>query len=453
MTGNLNVVRLAVRESYSQIRTLARGFGQRDSLAQSVLWLYVVQASTYLLPVISLTYLARVLSVETFGLIAYAQAFAGNFALLTEYGFNMTATREVAAQRDDSAALSRIFSGVMAAKSFLLGVSLIIFTLSLFVNERLAAHKSVLLVSFTITLGYLLFPIWLFQGLQLMKQVAFRDLLAKGVVILILVSMVHSDRDILWAAFAPAAGLILAGIMGLLSVRRLTAVRFTPPPMDEIRRQLVVGWPMFIGSSVGSIMLSMGILVVGARSMEEVGYFNVAFRIAVVARMVNGPLSTVLFSHLSHKAARSEAEAREFVRKYARLLSLPFLFVSVLLALTIPWMIPICFGPRYAMSILPMAILSFTAFTQAWSAVYSTYFMLPCGYDRQWLWIIGCTTVAGIIIAPMALIFWRGSVVLSYYWVLGDLTVALACRQFYLMRARRAAAETGISDSLPGQSQ
>ena len=76
MTSNLNVVRLALRESYTQIRNLARGFGQRDSLAQSVLWLYVVQASTYLLPVISLTYLARVLSVETFGLIGYAQAFA-----------------------------------------------------------------------------------------------------------------------------------------------------------------------------------------------------------------------------------------------------------------------------------------------------------------------------------------------------------------------------------------
>ena len=445
MTGNLNVVRLAVRESYSQIRDLARGFGQRDSLAQSVLWLYVVQASTYLLPVISLTYLARILSVETFGLIAYAQAFAGNFALLTEYGFNMTATREVAAHRDDPAALSRIFSGVMAAKVFLLCVSLIIFTLSLFINDRLAAHKPVLLVSFTITLGYLLFPIWLFQGLQLMKQVAFRDLLAKGLVILILVLLVHGDGDVLWAVFAPAAGLILSGIMGLLNVRRLTAVRFTMPPIDEVRRQLAVGWPMFIGSAVGPIMLSMGILVVGAQSMEEVGYFNVAFRVAVVARMVNGPLSTVLFSHLSHKAASSEAEAREFVRKYARLLSLPFFIVSVLLAVTIPWMIPVIFGPRYAMAILPMAVLSFTVFTQAWSAVYSTYFMLPCGYDRQWLWIIGCMTVASML----ALIYWRG----SYYWVFGDLSVALACRQFYRMRARRAAAAGELSPAIEAQSQ
>ena len=171
-------------------------------------------------------------------------------------------------------------------------------------------------------------------------------------------------------------------------------------------------------------MLSMGILLVGAKSMEEVGYFNVAFRMATVARMVNVPLSTVLFSHLSHKAASSEAEAREFVRKYARLLSLPFFLVSVLLAVTIPWMIPVIFGPRYAMSILPMAILSFSAFTQAWSAVYSTYFMLPCGYDRQWLWIIGCATVASMILVPLALIYWRG----SYYWVIGDLSVALACR-------------------------
>ena len=96
------------------------------------------------------------------------------------------------------------------------------------------------------------------------------------------------------------------------------------------------------------------------------------------------------------------------------------------------------------MAILPMAILSFSAFTQAWSAVYSTYFMLPCGYDRQWLWIVSCTNLVCLALAPLALTYWRGSVVLSLYWVGGDLTVALACRQFYRMRARRAAAGDGI---------
>ncbi len=432
-------------ELWRQTRQLAQGFRQRDSLAQNVLWLYVVQLSTYLLPVISLTYLARVFSVETFGLVAYAQAFAANFALLTEYGFNLSATREIAAHREDPKELSRIFSEVMVAKVMLLAVGLVIFTISVLAVPRFAAHKLLLLTAFTITVGYLLFPVWLFQGLQLMKQVAFRDLLAKLVVVLLLVAFVHGDEDILWATSAPAAALMVAGLLGLRQVYRITPVRFVSTSWDGVRRQLAVGWPMFLSSALGSLLLSTGILVVGWQSLEEVGYFNAAFRIASLVRMINIPLQTVLFSHISHKAAQSEAEAVRFVQKYRVLLSLPFLAASALMAATLPWMIPFFFGHRYDMSRLPMAILSFSAFAQAWSFLYSTYFMLPCGYDRQWFRIVVLASTASLLLALASLYLWRGSIALSCYAVISDLLVAVGCRQFYLTRARTLQSSATVS--------
>ncbi|MGA8298128.1 MAG: oligosaccharide flippase family protein [Terriglobales bacterium] len=54
---------------------------------RNILWLFSLQGLNYLVPLAVLPYLVRVLGIERYGLIAFAQSFAQYFVVLTDYGF------------------------------------------------------------------------------------------------------------------------------------------------------------------------------------------------------------------------------------------------------------------------------------------------------------------------------------------------------------------------------
>ena len=93
-------------------------------------YLSLLQVAGYVFPLISMPYLARVIGAEGFGKIAFASAIVVWIQTISDWGFNLTATRDVAQNRDNKELVSIIFSNVLWARSILTLLSGIIQILS-----------------------------------------------------------------------------------------------------------------------------------------------------------------------------------------------------------------------------------------------------------------------------------------------------------------------------------
>ena len=99
------------------------------TLASNFAWLSVLQVASYIFPLITMPYLARVIGTIGFGKIAFASAIMVWIQTIADWGFNLTATRDVAQNRDDKQRVSEIFSNVLWARCVLMLLSFAVLVL------------------------------------------------------------------------------------------------------------------------------------------------------------------------------------------------------------------------------------------------------------------------------------------------------------------------------------
>ena len=98
----------------------------------------------YLFSLILIPYLTIVLGVKNYGLYAFAFAIINYFVLFVNYGFDFSATKQVAIIRDDKNGLDRLFSTVMTVRIMLPLISVLILYILVISIDKLSMEKELI---------------------------------------------------------------------------------------------------------------------------------------------------------------------------------------------------------------------------------------------------------------------------------------------------------------------
>ncbi len=394
--------------------------------------LFIVQVSAYAAPLVVLPYLSRILSKDHFGLIAYTTAFNFYFITLVEYGFNLSATRRIAINRDDPQKVSRITASVYAAKSLLTILGFIIMVSVVLATPKLRPNFTLFCIGYMAVLGDLLFPLWLFQGLEKMQNLVWRDLCSKFLSLGLTFAFVHHDGDYLWAAAFQSGSMMISGIVGLITVPFVISIRPVLPSLSETFSALKEGWPVFLSMAAFAVSSATNIFLLGLwAGPTDVAYYIASYRLVVAFRALVDPVKSALYPHISHMALRSKQDAIRFLRKYGLLLTFPFLLGSLVLFAFAPLVIRLLYGVKYAPSVPVMRLLAFGPFFLALQHNYSTFFMLAFGYEKQWSRIILFMTALNFAILIPSLYLARPPIAVALTGLICDIVVTMITYQFY----------------------
>jgi len=343
--------------------------------------LYGAYAVNYIVPLFAVPYLVRTLGPDSWGLVAVSQGLGNYLGLIVEYGFNLSATREVARLRQSPAHLSNVVAGVLGAKVLLASLALVVAWLLQRVLPGLREHSWILWagVAAGITVG--LSPLWYFQGCEQMKVVASLEVGAKVSAAAAVFVCVHSPADA-WRVpgLQAVASLLSTGTGIILMCRQVVLRRFS---VSLVKNALRNGWTLFLFKSSVMLYTAGNSFLLGLFAPPvSVGYFAGAEKISKAFMGLLNPFNQAVYPRLSRLAKHDPQAGVRLLRVNAIVATGGGLFLGALVFWLSPWLVTFLLGRAFSEAIPVLRLLSLLPPLIALNTVLSTQCMAPLGMDR-----------------------------------------------------------------------
>ena len=379
----------------------------RRRLLENFFSLSLLQAASYVLPIITVPYLTRTLGTEKFGLLAFAQSLTGYFGILVDYGFSFSATREISIHREDRAKVSEIFCSIMLIRFVFLLISAIILAGIVFTFAKFRADAAVYYLSFGMICGAALFPIWLFQGMEQMKYITFLNILARLLFTVLVFVFVRTAQDYLYVPALSTLGALVSGLLALWIVRRDFGVTMYLPSMKQIEHQLREGWHIFSSMAFISLYTTSNTVLLGLLTNNTVvGYFAAADKLVGALKSLTVPISQTFFPYFSKMSVQNAERAKAMLKKMLFAIGGLTFAISLSGCLLAPFIVRILFGPAFQPSILALRIMVFVVFAIGVNNVLGAQGLLAFGYKKELnLVIIICATLHIVLFSAATYLF------------------------------------------------
>lgn len=375
---------------------------RRGSLAWNILWLYALQGLNYVTPLVLLPYLVRVLGVERYGLVMVSQSIAQYFIIATDYGFNFSATRAITTSRNDRMAVSRIFWTVISVKTFLMAIGALVMAAMLLWIPRFHAESAIYGAAYLAVIGSVIFPQWLFQGMESMRSMSIISGLAKVAAGACIILFVHHPEDTLLAALLLSSGQLAAGLVGaFVGIRRYAGV-FVRPERSGLLAAIRDGRHLFLTTASISLFTNTNTLLVGLiAGNAQAGYFSLADKLARATTGVIGPVIQAAYPHTIRLIGESKRAALTFLRRtlgYAGVLAALAGAGIFLLARPIA---RVAFGGHAVEVLLLVRCTAMFPFWATLNGILGTLVLIPFGCDRPQSKLVLAAVAVNAILASI----------------------------------------------------
>ena len=400
----------------------------KRNLLENFLSLGALQIVGYIIPLINLPYLSRILGVEKFGLVFFAFAFMQYFIMLTDYGFGLSATREIAINRHNSNNISNIFSAVTFIKFCLLIISFLVLCIMIIFIPKLHQNWLIFILSFLMVVGNAIYPVWFFQGMERMKYITFLNILAKIIFLVLIFIFVKKESDYIIVPLLNSLGFLVSGIIGMYFAIKELGARLYIPKWSTIKKQFKYSSEFFLSRASLSIFTNTNSFCLGLISSTiMVGYYVAAEKIYAAISGLVGPITGALYPFIAKN---------KDIKLYKKIFTgvvIVNIFICAFVFIFAPDIITIFYGKDMYNAYKILRIFCFLTMISVPHMMLGYPLLGAMGYTKQvnasiiissFIHIIGLTTLyfTGIMniytIALMVLVTESFVFILRGYWVL-----------------------------------
>lgn len=409
--------------------------GSKKSLVKNVFSLGIVQVANYVFPFITVPIVSRIIGPDKFGVLSFAASFVTYFTLLINFGFDLSATRAIAANRNNREERNKIFNQVVLAKTLLFAASLILFIISLYTVPQLRDEKEVAIFSFLLCFSWVITPNWLYQGMQELSRVAIFNLVTKVIFTVLILLIIRERADYIWQPLAISIAQVVVGIYSFGYALHRYQIKLA---ISKLRPVLQLLWNeriIFFSMVVINLYTTTNVVLLGFLQNEtQVGYYSAGYRlIMIIQSLIAIPLSQAMFPFIGSAFGQSREKGLDMVRQMLPVVTILTFGAALVLWLFSPLVIMLVYGHKFEPSILVFRILAFVPVVVGWSNLLGVQTMINLKMDKVFFRITAIGAVTSIAL-NFLFVSRFGYIGTAISWVVTEIFIVIC---MYLVLARK----------------
>jgi len=221
---------------------------------------------------------------------------------ITNYGFNLTAVRDLAKFRKDKKKLNQIFNEVFSVKIYLTGLILIVLAVLVVTIPSFSSFKLVYFFASFLIVGDLFSLRWFFMGLEKMKYIPIINLVGTLLYILLVVIIINTPKDYIFIILLEGIGLFITSIISFFYVVLEYKITFQLLSFKKVKNYLHTNWSSFINLFIPSMLSNIAVFIVGVFSIPvNVSIIQLGVKVANAFSTINAVLTKVFYAMVNRK--------------------------------------------------------------------------------------------------------------------------------------------------------
>lgn len=360
-----------------------------NRLAKNFFSLSMLKVINLILPFVTLPHLIKTLGLEKYGAIVLGLSLVAYFQSLTDYGFNLSATREIAKHRSSREHLSFIYSKTQTSKLYLLLFALSIIIPLIFIVPQFREDLLVYLLICLMLIGQSLFPEWFFRGMEQMGYITILDVIIKGGFTIGVFSLIKSPDDYWLYPFLFGSSYLFVAILSHILVIRKFRLKLYLVKPSKVIKALKLGFPLFINQFMPNFYNNTTTFLIGMLlGKQAAGLFGAIRQVTNLLNVLNSVVSTVVFPYLVRRQDKFGV--------FSKLYLIGFVAISALVTLVhkpiFEWI-----GINNTESSISFYILIVGIVFIATYSIYSTNYLISRGYDQIVMKITFGASIVGLL--------------------------------------------------------
>ena len=332
--------------------------------------LYILTGAKTVFPLIILPYLARVLTVECYGMVSYVKAAMGYAQILIDFGFMLSAVKEIVEAKQNKKIISEIIGDTIISKLLLSVVAVTgIFLMTLNINLLKDNFMFVCLSVFVPVLSSFLMD-FLFRGIEKMHIITIIFVFMKSISTILTILIIKSDSEVLFIPIFDIISSVAAIALSWIIVKKLGySFKFTN--IKNCLNKIKSSFGYFANSMASTAFGTLNTIIIGIfiKDAQQIAFWSICIQIIGAIQNMYVPISNGIYPYMI------KSKDLRFIKKIL-LIFTPLICVGTVICYIIsPLILNIVAGEKYIeaanifRALLPVIIMSFPVAILGWPAL------------------------------------------------------------------------------------